>query len=247
MKSLLRTYVGISSATILAVVVLAGCGADRETVVVKDSSSRGVTVQATGTAMAVPDAVRMNLTVTVLADTSKNALSQASEVADKVRKALTDNGVKEKDIATQTVSVYPEYNYPQSGVQTLTGYRATQSFEVVIHKADTAGAVLDAVVAAGGDLVQIGGVTPVVLETSDAANKARAEAIANARAKAEDYAKLLDLKLGSVEYVTEISAPMSIRSSFASGDDSGKAESPTEINLGEQQITVTVEVRWSIK
>jgi hypothetical protein len=196
--------------------------------------------------MAVPDAVKLNLTVTALADTSKGALATVSEAADTVRAALTDNGVTDKDIATQTVSVYPEYNYPSSGVQTLVGYRASQSFEVVIHKADTAGAVVDAVVAAGGDLVQIGGVTPIVLETSDSANKARAAAIANALAKAEDYAKLLDIKLGSVEYITEISAPIGVpttRSDVAAGTP----EVATKIDLGEQEITVTVEVRWSLK
>lgn len=242
-----RSIIRVVTLSLVSVLVFAACGRDdRKIVVTNDSSSRGVTVQATGITMAVPDAVRMNLTVTVLADTSENALAKASEVADKVRGALTDNGVKEKDIATQTVSVYPEYNYPQTGGQTLTGYRASQSFEVVIHKTDTAGAVVDAVVASGGDLVQIGGVTPIVLETSDSAKKARADAIANALAKAEDYAKLLNVKLGNVEYITEISAP--IGGPIMRGESMvGAPEVATKIDLGEQQITVTVEVRWLLK
>ncbi len=242
-----RSIVRVIAFSLVSVLVLAACGQDDgDTVVINGSSSRGLTVQATGIAMAVPDAVRMSLTVSVLADTSENALAQASEAADKVRGALIENGVEEKDIATQTVSVYPEYNYPASGVQTLTGYRALQSFEVVIHQADTAGAVVDAVVAAGGDLVQIGGVTPIVLETSDSANKARADAIANALAKAEDYAKLLGVKLGDVEYVTEISAPIDVP--LARGDVGvGAPDAETKIDLGEQQIIVTIEVRWSLK
>ena len=90
--------------SLISVLVLAACGRDdRETVIVNDSSSRGITVQATGIAMAVPDAVRMYLTVTALADTSENALATASEVSDKVREALTNNGVKEKNIATFSV------------------------------------------------------------------------------------------------------------------------------------------------
>lgn len=242
-----RATVRVVALSLVSVLILVACGGDDgKTVVVNDSSSRGITVHATGTAMAVPDAVRMYLTVTVLADTSKDALAKASDAADKVREALTDNGVKEKDIATQTVSVYPEYSYPRSGVQTLVGYRASQSFEVVIHKAETAGTVVDAVVAAGGDLVQIGGVTPIILETSDSAKKARADAIANARAKAEDYAKLLDIELDSVEYITEISAP--VGGPVMRGDVAvGAPEAATKIDLGEQQITVTIEVRWSFK
>lgn len=242
-----RLAVRVAAFALVSLLVLAACGQDDgETIVVNDSSSRGITVQATGIAMAIPDAVRMNLTISALADTSKNALTQVSDVADKVRTALTDNGVEDKDIATQTVSVYPEYNYPQSGTQTLIGYRATQSFEVLIHQADTAGTVVDAVVAAGGDLVQIGGVTPIVLETSVSANKARANAIANALAKAKDYAELLDIELGSVEYVNELSAPIAVPTAR---DDValGSPETATKIDLGEQQIAVIVEVRWSLK
>ncbi|MEO5973646.1 MAG: SIMPL domain-containing protein [Ilumatobacteraceae bacterium] len=242
-----QSFVRVVAISLASVLVLAACGSDdREIVVSTNSNSRGLTVQATGIALAIPDAVRMYLTVTALADTSKNALSEASAAADKVRGALSDNGVDDKDISTQSVTVYPEYNYPQTGKPTLTGYRASQSFEVVIHEADTAGAVLDAVVAAGGDLVQVGGVSPIILETSAAAKKARADAIDNALAKAEDYAKLLGIELGSVEYINETSAPIGIG---IMGRDvaAGSTEVATKIDLGEQQITVSVEIRWSLK
>lgn len=247
MKLHRRSIVRVLAVSLVSVLVLAACGDDdREIVVSTNSNSRGLTVQATGIAMAVPDAVRMYLTVTALADTTEDALSEASAAADKVRDALSDNGIDDKDIATQSVTVYPEYNYPQTGSVTLTGYRASQSFEVVIHEADTAGAVLDAVVAAGGDLVQVGGVSPIILETSAAAKKARADAIDNARAKAEDYARLLDVELGSVEYINETSAPIGIR---VTGRDvaEGAPDEATKIDLGEQQITVSVEIRWSLK
>lgn len=207
--------------------------------------SGGLTVQATGVAIVVPDAVNLSLTVSALADSSESALALVADAADKVRSAITDGGVDEKDIATLTVNVYPEYNYSSTGGQTLVGYRASQSFTVVVLKAATAGAIVDAVVAAGGDAVQINGATPVVLETSDSAKKARADAIDNARAKAEDYAKLMDVDLGDVISITEVSAPIS---SMPNKSDMAGSESPaaTKIDLGEQQITVTIEVRWSL-
>ncbi|MEO8362886.1 MAG: SIMPL domain-containing protein [Ilumatobacteraceae bacterium] len=247
MKLSPKSLVRYSAVAVASVLVLSSCGRDDgEIVVSTNSSTRGLTVQATGIAMAVPDAVKMYLTVTVLADTSENALSEASAAADKVREALSNNGVDDKDITTQSVTVYPEYTYSQTGKSTLTGYRATQSFEVVVHEADTAGEVLDAVVAAGGDLVQVGGVSPIILETSAAAKKARADAIDNALAKAEDYAKLLGIELGSVEYINETSAPIGIG---IMGRDVavGTPEAATKIDLGEQQITVSVEIRWSLK
>jgi|GEM_PF-211942 len=207
--------------------------------------SGGITVQATGVALAVPDAVNLSLTVSALADSSEAALARVADAADNVRSAIKDGGVDEKDIATLTVSVYPEYTYPAAGGQTLVGYRASQSFAVVVHKADTAGSVVDAVVAAGGNAVQINGATPVLLETSDSAKKARADAIDNARAKAEDYAKLMGVDLGDVISITEISAPIS---SLPNKSDMAGSESSAaiKIDLGEQQVTVTIEVRWGL-
>ena len=203
----------------------------------------GITIQATGVALAVPDAVNLSLTVTALSDSSEAALALVADAADKVRSALKDGGIDEKDIATLNVSVYPEYNYSSTGGQTLVGYRASQSFTVVVHKADTAGAIVDAVVAAGGDAVQINGATPVVLETSDSAKKARADAVDNARAKAEDYAKLMGVDLGAVISITEVSAPIS---SLPIKADLASSPAATKIDLGEQQITVTIEVRWDL-
>ena len=209
-------------------------------------SIQGITVQATGVALAVPDAVNLALTVSALADSSEAALAMVADAADKVRAALADGGIAEKDIATQNVSVYPEYTYPAAGGQTLSGYRAIHSFAVVVHKADMAGSVVDAVVAAGGDAVQINGATPVVLETSDSAKKARSDAVDNARAKAEDYAKLMGVDLGDVISITEISAPISNGPMAKSDMAAGAASSATQIDLGEQQISVTIEVRWGL-
>ena len=72
---------------------------------------------------------------------------------------------------------------------------------VAIFLATSAGAVVDDVVAAAGDNVQIQGATPFVLDSAKATASARAAAVANARAKAKSYAELLDVKLGKVTYL----------------------------------------------
>ena len=126
------------------------------------ADTRYITISATGTTAVVPDAVRINATVSVLGTTSKGALSTASATSKAVRSALTANKVATKDIATQSVTVYPEYSYPASGTPTLSGYRATQSFDITIRSAMTAGAVVDAIVEAGGDNLQVNGVSPFV-------------------------------------------------------------------------------------
>ena len=207
------------------------------------ADTRYITISATGTTTVVPDAVRINATVSVLGSSSKVALATAGTTSNAVRAALTSNKVATKDIATQSVTVYPEYSYPTSGTPTLSGYRATQSFDITIRAATTAGAVVDAIVEAGGDNLQINGVSPFVLDNNKATETARASAVNRAKAIASSYAKLLGFKLGRVIYLDESSSP----SSYPIYATTAKADSAaTGIDLGDQKVSVSVTVRWAI-
>ena len=207
------------------------------------ADSRYITISATGSATVVPDAVRINATVSVLGASSKAALASAATTSAAVRKALTANKVATKDIATQSVTFNPEYSYPASGTPTLSGYRATQSFDITIRAATTAGAVVDAIVEAGADNLQVNGVSPFVLDDNKATDSARTAAVNKAKAKAASYAKLLGVKLGKVIYLDESSSP----SVYPVYTTAAKADSTaTVVDLGEQKITVSVTVRWAI-
>jgi uncharacterized protein YggE len=207
------------------------------------ADTRYITISATGTTSVVPDAVKINATVSVLGTTSKGALSTASKTSSAVRTALTANKVATKDIATQSITVYPEYSYPASGTPTLSGYRATQSFDITIRSATTAGAVVDAIVEAGGDNLQVNGVSPFVLDSDKATETARTAAVKKAKAKAASYAKLLGVKLGRVIYLDETSTP----AAYPIYTATAKADSAeTVVDLGEQKVSVSVTVRWSI-
>lgn len=206
-------------------------------------SSKHVTVSGVGTSTVTPDAVRFFASVSVIAKSNKEALASASKSATAVRSALRDNGIAAKDIRTSSLTVYPEYNYSQDKGQELVGYRATQSFTVVIRKADNAGAVIDAVVSAGGDAIQINGIAPFLLNGAAATEKAREAAVADAKARANSYAKYLGVSLGRVIYLTEVNAPVYDFPVMAKGVT---AEDFTQIDLGETEVTVTVTVRWGL-
>jgi len=208
------------------------------------SPSRYVAITADGSVKVVPDAVRMNATVTVIAGTSKEAQAQVSTTSAAVRAALTTAKIDKKDIATQSITVYPEYNYTQEAGSKLIGYRSSQSFAIIIRNAANAGDIVDSVVAAGGDNLQINGVSPFVLDSTKAAESARAVAVKNAKSKAVSYAKLLGVKLGKVTYIVENYAPASYPVQVALG----KAEDAmsTVVDLGQQDVTVSVTVRWAL-
>ncbi len=159
--------------------------------------TRSISVNAEGTVKVTPDAVRMSATATVVASSNKEALAETAKVAAAVRAALLENGVAKTEIATQSITSYPEYSYTPDGGSKLIGYRASQSFVVTIK---------------------------------------------NARAKALSYAKLLGVKLGRVITLSESSGPAAYPIMAMQKDSVGA----TVIDLGQQDVTVSISVKWAI-
>ena len=207
------------------------------------AATRYITVSAQGTIKVTPDAVRLSATVSAVAATSKDALAAANKTAAAVRAALKAAKIDAKDISTQTVTVYPEYKYANDGTSTQIGYRGSQSFTIVIRAADTAGSVVDSLITAGGDNLQINGATPFVLDSTKSLDAARAAAVKSAKSKATSYASLIGVKLGKVNYLVENSAP----TNYTPVMSVAKAESDaTVIDLGQQDVTISITVQWAL-
>lgn len=208
------------------------------------AATRYITITSQGSVKVVPNAVRINATSTNIAATSKEALAATAKTSAAVRAVLTSAKIDKKDIASTSVSVYPEYKYLIDGTSSIIGYRASQSFTIIVRAAATAGDVIDALVSAGGDSLQLNGATPFVLDNTKATTAARTVAVKNARAKAASYASLLGVKLGKINYLVENSAPTPYIPVMAVA----KAESDaTVVDLGEQDVTVSVTVQWSLR
>lgn len=231
-----RIAVVTMAAALLGSIVLAPAS-------VAASSSRYISVAADGTVKVAPDAVRINASVSTVAGTTKDALSGTATSAAAVRAAFLSHGVAARDIATQSVTIYPEYSYTQDKGALLIGYRASQSFIVTIRKATTAGIIVDAIVTAGGDNLQLNGVTPYVLDSTKAISLARTAAVKNAKAKAASYASLLGVKLGRVNYLIENSSPSIYPPIMSVSKD---VAGSTQIDLGLQDVTVSINVQWAL-
>ena len=205
--------------------------------------SRFITVNAEGTVKVTPNAVKIMGQVTVVEGTNAAALAKANSTSAAVRKAVLANGVNTKDLATTALTVYPEYNYTQEKGSVQVGYRATQSFTIVVKNAANAGVVVDAIAAAGGDYLQLQGVSPFVLDNTKATEAARAAAVKNAKAKAISYAKLLGVKLGKVDFLSEGGATYNPP---IYGVAKASADEATVIDLGTQDVSVSITVQWAL-
>jgi len=239
----------VSFVAVVASMFLASCGLDigGDTYNVPAVTENGVTLDATGSVKVVPDGVQFNFSVFAVEATSKSASERANVLANQAREALNESKIDKEDISTQNVSVYPEYSYSPEGKQTLIGFRASQSFAVTLRDTEEAGAVVDAVLLLVGTDLTIDTLAPILLDTSDALEQARENAIKLAKKKAEDYADLLDVELGDVISVREFSGSSSIPQPWLR--DMATADSlestKTVVDLGTQEVTVTVEVRWA--
>ena len=209
------------------------------------SSTRYVTLSADGTVKVVPDAVLVNATVSVVGTSNADALSSANTTSAAVRTAIKANGVATKDIATQNISVYPEYDY-SNNTSKLIGYRANQGFAITVRDTSNAGAVVAAIVNAGGNNLTLGSVSPFVTNSDKGLEAARALAVKNATVKAKSYEALLGVKLGQVNYLVENSGstPTLYPPMYATA--SKDASVPTTIDLGQQDVTVNVTIQWSL-
>ena len=207
------------------------------------AASRYITVKAQGTVQVTPDAVRISATASNIAASSKDALAATSKSSASIRAALKSAKIDSKDIATQSISVFPEYKYTNDGGSTLVGYRATQSFSITVRMATSAGAVVDSIIEAAGDSAQINSVSPFVLDSTKSSEAARSVAVKNAKVRALSYAKLLGVKLGKINYLVEESAPSSPTPIYATA----KAEADaTIVDLGQQDVTVSITAQWTL-
>ncbi len=209
-----------------------------------EAADRYINVSATGSVKVTPDTVRINASVSFVGTTSSVAQSTSAATASAIRAALKSNGVDAQYIKSQNLTIYPEYNYTTDKGSVLIGYRASQSFEIIVRNAKNAGTVVDAIVAAGADKLNLDGVTPYVFDNTTATNAARTDAITRAKAKAAHYAKLLGVKLSSVTSLDETTSPSPYPIMMATAKmDSGA----TQIDLGQQDVSVSVAVKWAIK
>ena len=228
--------------------LLASCGfslGEENTWDVTQPIETGVTVEATGSIKVVPDAVQFNFSVFAIDASSSGALKRANELASQAREALEKANVDKDEIATQSINIYPEYSYSQDGVQNLVGFRATQSFAVTLRETTSAGEVVDAVVASVGTDLSIDTLAPILINSKDAAEQARENAIKLAKDKAEDYADLLGVDLGNVISVREFATSGAIPQPWLRADLAVGESSKTVVDLGTQEVSVTVEARWA--
>ena len=208
--------------------------------------TRSVTVSGHGKVTVKPDTASLSLGVSVTASKANDALRQAANKADTLIKVLTSAGVSKDDIATSGVSLYPQYD--NTG-RTISGYNASNSMTVTIRKLGDAGTIIDAAAALVGNEINVGGISFYVNDTEAVLGAARAAAITNAKARADQYAGAANATVGAVMTISEVSSPVigPIYYQNASADRAGAPAASTPVSPGTQDLTIDVTVVYELK
>ena len=243
-------------ALVVAVVSLAGCGPSTTTIESVEginitSQQEGIWVSGTGEVTTVPDIVNLRLGIEATEMSVTEAQTQATAAMDAVTAALTSNGVVEKDIQTQYFSIRQVTRWDRNTEQeVVTGYRVTNTVMVKVRDTDKVGSIIDAVAEAGGDLIRIDSIDFSVDDPSEYYDDAREEAMADAKAKAEELARLAGVQLGKATYISESThvprAYPQVAMEIMEEVEVAMAGVMTPISPGEVEISLTVQVGYAI-
>lgn len=207
------------------------------------SASAGITVTGTADVAGTPDTLRLDLAVTAQADTVSKALEQANGTTKKVQDSLRHNGVAAKDLQTSNLQIQPNYSYPSDGTPVLQGYTVTEGVTALLRDLDKAGATISDAAAAGGNAVRVNGIQLDLSDSSKLVAAARDKAMADAKAKAEQYARAAGRALGQVVSVTEdVSQPPPVDYRMGAAADAAKA---VPVQPGTQNVGVHVTVVYA--
>ncbi len=202
-------------------------------------------VSATGHAAQAPDRASVSAGVVTQAPTAGDAMRENARQMNAAFKALKAAGIKDRDITTSQMSLQPQYDYQNRKAPRITGYEVRNTVSAMSEDLDKVGPMLDALVSAGVN--NINGVNFSIKDAKSARSKARMDAIAQARTKAENMAKAAGVRLGKVLEIREGGnytpqpQPMMMRSMAA---DSMEA---TPVSAGEQTLSVTVNITYALE
>jgi len=219
------------------------------------SPSNTISVSGYGEAFGAADIATFSFSVVSEKSTVAAAQTDATNKINAITKYIKDAGVAEKDIQTTDYSVYPQYEYNQivcvsypcpSGRQVLKGYQVRQTTTIKVRDLAKAGELLTGV--GGKGATEVSGLNFTFDDPNKLQNDARGKAIADAKAKADQLAKQLGVRLVRVVSFNEngggYPGPMYTKAVGMGGD---VAQSAPEISVGQNKVSSNVSVTYEIR
>lgn len=240
----MRKLIVVVTLGLITPLLVLGCTREVISLTPQSTETTGISVTGEGKVAVVPDQVLLTLGIDSQEATVELARQRAAEAMDRVLAALKAQGVAERDIQTRRLSITPVERADRDGRVRREGYRVTNDVLARLRTVDRAGAVVDAVAAAGGDLTRIQGIQFAIENPENVREQAREKAMADARTRAQQVARGMGVSLGALRHFSEgavsIPRPVTLQVREAA------AAPQTSVSPGEQEVVVTVSVVYAI-
>lgn len=199
---------------------------------------RLVTVTGEGTVSIPPDMATVHVGVTTQAPTAREASDGNARRMTALVTAIKGGGVAQSDIQTTSLSLQPQMgggNTPR-----ITGFQASNQVTIRVRDLAALSGLLDKTITAGAN--DVSGIEFAVADRSKALDRARKDAIDDARRKAELYATAAGAKVGAVAIISEASHQPPVRPMMRSMREAASVP----IEPGEQKLQVSVTVSYEL-
>lgn len=218
-----------------------------------------ISVSGYGESYSTPDIATFSYSVVSEKSTVAAAQTDATAKANATLGYLKSAGVDEKDIQTSGYSINPQYDYVQAscvngicpgGRQVLRGYEVRQTTTVKVRDTGKAGELLAGV--GGKGATEVSGLQFTFDKPDQGQLEARSKAIADAKAKAEELADELGVSIVRVVSFNESSGGYPTPYAYGRGGVANmamdsKAEIAPEIQVGQNQVSISVSVTYEIR
>ncbi|MFA5933141.1 MAG: SIMPL domain-containing protein [Microgenomates group bacterium] len=210
------------------------------------STTKTTTFDVTGEGKSTikPDFATISAGVSATGTTTKEVQDKVNQIIGKVSESVKALGIDSKDIQTANYNINPTYDY-SGGPQRITGYSANTNLTVKVRKIDEAGKVIDAATQAGANNVNNLGFDST--DTTSAENEARTKAVAAAKKKAEDAAKIAGFTLGKIVNYSENTGGSPIIRAMGLGGANLAATPETKLETGSNEVIINVTLSYEIR
>ena len=205
-----------------------------------------LTVRGSGVVSVTADVAYVVLGVRESSEDVRAAQATVNEKINAIYAALTEAGVASKDIGTESIYIYANYDY-SNGEERLVGYTASNNISVTTSQIDKMGEYIDIAFAAGAN--SLNNVDFSSRDNAEAQKEALELAVQNAYEKAEIIAAAAGMKIAAVKsfdeteerYTADVGAKYS-----NSRLEAAAADTSTMVQASSLQITASVLVEFEL-
>ncbi len=239
----MRTKIVLPTIILIAAALLSACSGSFQF-----GQAQPRTINVTGNAQVVlaPDIAYISIGVHSEAKSAKDAVAANNSQSQAVIEAIKSQGVDAKDVQTTNFSVYQQQKFGPTGEDLGIFFMSDNTVYVTMRDISKIGSILDASIAAGAN--NIYGITFDVQNKDAALATGRDQAMADAKAQAEELVKAAGASLGTVQSISYYSSsptPIYYDNKAAAAGVGGGASVP--ISAGQLTLTVSVNVVYGIK